>query len=147
MHNKYLKYGFVVIFLIISMPNLYSCYPFSWNKRNTQLSFIPQVADRIGACEKPVNLTPQETNALTASLSGSVKDLFEDSEMSDNVLAYYEETTKGINQNNFAFVRMSKNGQRYIQLIYTKTGYLFGAGQGWTRELSKFWFKNADCPQ
>ena len=134
------------IFLAISLLNLFSCYPLSWNKNNTPIAFIPQVSDRINACDKPVNLTSQEINALMASLSGPAKDMFEDDDLSNNVLAYYELTTKGTNQSHFAFVRIAKNGQRYVQLIYTKTGHLLGAGQGWTRELSKIWFKSTDCP-
>ena len=107
------------IFMAISLLNLFSCFPFSWNKNNTPIAFIPPVTDRINACDKPVSLTSQETNALTASLSGPVKDMFEDDELSDKVLAYYELTTKGINQNHITFVRIAKNGQRYVQLIYT----------------------------
>ena len=141
-----MKYRIASILLAISLLNLISCYPFSWNKNNTQIAFIPQVSDRINACDKPVNLTSEETNALTASLSGPVKDMFEDDELSDKVLAYYELTTKGINQSHFTFVRIAKNGQRYVELTYTKTGHLFVAGQGWTRELPKIWFKSTDCP-
>ena len=68
---------------------------------------------------------------MESSLSGQVEDMFMDDELTEDVVAYYEETTKGANKNNVAFFRFTRNKQRHVVLIYTKNGYLFGVGGAW----------------
>jgi len=115
--------------VIVLMLVLCSCS--TWSKSNVQITFVDKVVVRIEIHDEPVYLTEQEINALEASLSGQIEDMFMDKELTDDVIAYYEETTKGVNKNNVAFFRFIKNKQRHVVLIYTKNGYLFGAGGAW----------------
>lgn len=120
----------------------------SWNIGNTNIAFIPAVADRIALCDAPVYLTGSETRELLDSLSGPVEDMFTEDDLEENVLAYFELTTKGVNQNHVEFRRFSKDKQRYVFLVYSKSGHLFGAGNARkdSRDFSSIWFKPVDCP-
>ena len=117
------------VWVIVLMLVLCSCS--TWSKSKAQLTFIHQVVDRIEAGDEPVYLTKGETTALESSLSGPVEDMFMDEELTDDVIAYYEETTKGVNKNNVAFFRFTRNKKRHVVLVYSKNGYLFGAGGAW----------------
>jgi hypothetical protein len=114
------------VWVIVLILVLCSCS--SWNRSNAQLTFVQKVVDRIEVRDEPVYLTDQEIKALESSLSGQVEDMFMDEELTDDVIAYYEETTKGVNKNNVAFFRFTRDKRRHVVLIYTKNGHLFGAG-------------------
>jgi len=119
---RLVHHAWIIVILLI----LCSCW--SWSRNNSQLTFVEQVADRIEACNGPVYLTDQEIYELEESLGGPVEDMFLDSELSDDVVAYYEETTKGINKDNVVFYRHKKNKQRHVFIVYTRAGNLFAAG-------------------
>lgn len=119
---RLVPYAWIIAILLI----ICSCW--SWSRNNAQLTFVEQVADRIEACNGPVSLTDQEIYELEESLGGPVEDMFLDSELSDDVIAYYDETTKGINKNNIVFYRHKKNKQRHVFIVYTRAGNLFAAG-------------------
>lgn len=136
----------IIIVAVSIVSNLTSCFPSTWNKGNTKIAFAPRVANRIEQCGKPVHLIESEKNELENSLSGRVEDMFVDDEMSDDILAFHELTTKGINRNNIVFLRLSKDKQRYVNLTYTMNGHLFGAGGGRAGGLSRIWSETVDCP-
>jgi hypothetical protein len=135
----------ILLFLILILS---SCTFMSWNIGNTNIEFIPAVATRIALCDAPVYLTDSEKKKLLDSLSGTVEDMFTEDDLESVVLAYYELTTKGVNQNHVEFRRFSKDKQRYVFLVYSKSGHLFGAGNARTdsRDFSSTWFKPVDCP-
>jgi len=128
--------------VVVLICALCSCS--TWSRGSSQLTFIQKVVDRIEASGEPVYLTEQEITALEGSLSGQVEDMFMDEELTNDVVAYYEETTKGANKNNVAFFRFTRNKQRHVVLIYTKNGYLFGAGgaRGSAGRVSEFLRQN-----
>lgn len=136
--DRLLPHVWVIVLILVSS----SCS--TWDRSKAQLTFVPKVVDRIAARDEPVYLTEQEINALESSLSGPVEDMFVDKELTDDVIAYYEETTKGVNKNNVAFFRFTRDRQRHVVLIYTKNGYLFGAGgaRGNVSRVSDFLRKN-----
>ncbi|GEM_PF-5081722 len=119
---RLVPHAWVIVLLLI----VCSCW--SWSRNNAQLTFVQKVADRIEACTGPVYLTKQEINELEESLSGPVEEMFLDSELSDDVVAYYEETTKGIHKNNVVFYRHKRDNQRHVFIFYTRAGNLFAAG-------------------
>ena len=123
--DRLVPHVWVIVFILV----LCSCS--TWSRSSSQLTFVHKVVDRIEAGDEPVYLTEQEITALESSLSGQVEDMFMDEELTEDVIAYYEETTKGANKNNVAFFRFTRNKQRHVVLIYTKNGYLFGAGGAW----------------
>lgn len=120
--DRFVPHVLVIAFILV----LCSCS--TWNRSNAQLAFVQKIVDRIEARDEPVYLTEQEIKALESSLSGGVEDMFMDDEVTDDIIAYYEETTKGVNKNNVALFRFTKDKHRHVVLIYTKNGYLFGAG-------------------
>ena len=132
------------VWVVVLICALCSCS--TWSRSKAQLTFIKKVVDRIEASGEPVYLTEQEITALEGSLSGQVEDMFMDEELNKDVIAYYEETTKGANKNNVAFFRFTRNKQRHVVLIYTKNGYLFGAGGAWGNagHVSEFLRENSN---
>lgn len=137
-----------ILLFLFPILILTSCLSGSWNRGNATITFVPEVDKRIAFCGSPVYLTGSETMELLDSLSGPVEDMFTEDDLEENVLAYFELTTKGVNHNHVEFRRFSKDKQRYVFLVYSKSGHLFGAGNARTdsRDFSSIWFKPVDCP-